>query len=102
MALKDEMPKTAAFVAERRREFGGDHANAMVRAAMAGQPDCLWCVELVAPGHYRTFGAPMPSMAAAKNELLGQCMMLGAEFFGWMAYPAGWPDRAAVAANGGV
>lgn len=96
MALKDEMPKTAAFVAARRKEFGDAHATAMVRAAMAGTPDCLWCVELVAPGHYRTFGAPMPSMVAEKNELLGQCMLLGAEFFGWMAYPEGWPQQKVV------
>lgn len=87
MALKDELPLTAKFVAEKRKEWGDAHVTAMLRAAMAGERGCCYTVERIAPDQYRTFGKPF-DWSAPDAELLGRCVVLGLEFAGLMRPPA--------------
>ena len=86
MALKDEMPKTAAFVADARLQYGGDYVTDLVKRAMKGERGCLYTVERIKPDQYRTFGAPF-DWNAPDTELLGKCMALGLDFAGLIKRP---------------
>jgi hypothetical protein len=97
MALKDEMPLTADFVAERRREWGDEHVTDMVRRAMQGERGCCYSVEKVSPEQYRTFGAPFDTWSVADAALFGQCTLLGLKFAGIMRPPA--PPRGSDGAH---
>lgn len=99
MALKDEMPKTAQWVAERRKQYGDAWVDDMVRRAAKGEQDCCYAMEQ-SPGGYRVFGAPMAKeMTTAKHDLLGRCLMLGMEFVGFMRTPPNWPQGGADGAH---
>ncbi len=99
MALKDEMPKTAKWVADRRAEYGDAWVTDMVRRAAKGEPDCCYAIEKNEMG-FKVFGAPMvKEMTGAKHDLIGQCVMLGMEFAGFMRTPANWPHGGAHGAN---
>ena len=82
--LKDEMPKTAEWVAEKRKE----HVTAMVKAAHKGQKGCCYAVERIADSQYKTFGAPF-DWESKDLDLIGRCMMLGLDFIGVMKPPVG-------------
>lgn len=87
MALKDELPLTAEYVAEKRREWGDTHVTAMLKAAMKGERSCCYTVERVGKDQYRTFGAPF-EWGAPDAELFGKCVMLGLNFAGVMRPPS--------------
>lgn len=94
MALADEMPLTAAYVAERRVEWGAEHVKAVVAAAMQrGERNCFWAVEQLQPpkgnqpGLYKTVGAPFDK-APGDAHLIEAAMMYGLAFYGVMRPPA--------------
>lgn len=88
MALKDELPKTAAWVSERRAQWGNVHVTDMLKRAMAGEPGCCYTVERVEAGHYRTFGAPFAlDWSAPEAGVFGQVLMGGGVFAGVMRPP---------------
>lgn len=94
MALADEMPLTAAYVAERRKAWGDPHVTAMVRAGMAGDRNCFWAVERTAepsgqtPGTYRTVGAPF-DWCEHDKQLPELCEFWNRRFMGMMKEPPG-------------
>jgi hypothetical protein len=65
MSLKSKMPTVARMVLERRADWGADHVDACIKAAMAGQPDQFYAVE---GGHVA--GTPF-TLAAA----MGTCYL---------------------------
>lgn len=91
MALKDELPLTAEYVAECRKKWGDAHVTAMVKAAMRGERNCCYTIEQVAPDTYRTFGQPI-DVADQAGELFGKCVLLGIKFAGLMRPPQGWKN----------
>lgn len=96
MNLAEEMPQTAAYVAERRRLWGDAHVKNMVgRAMRRNKRNCFWAVECVKPAepgeaaHYRVVGAPFD---ASENDekLQALAAQFGMAFMGMMQPPAGW------------
>ena len=99
MALADEMPLTAAYVGERRAEWGAEHVKAMVAASMQrGRRNCFWAVERITepkgdtPGVYKTVGTPFD---AAKDDqmLANMAALYGQAFMGMMQPPKGWKPK---------
>ena len=88
MALKDKLPMTFEWVAEKRKEWGDAHVTAQLKRAMAGERNAVYAVERTAPDEYKTWGQPF-DLNAADAELLGKCMVLGIAFAGLMAAPKG-------------
>ncbi|APW38983.1 hypothetical protein RD110_18695 [Rhodoferax koreense] len=43
--MGDAMPLTAAWINERREEWGRKHVDAMVRAGMQGERNCFYAIE---------------------------------------------------------
>jgi hypothetical protein len=108
MALADEMPLTAAYVAERRQEWGAEHVKAMVAAGMQrGRRNCFWAVERIThpdgdtPGVYKTVGTPFD---AAKDDqmLANMAALYGQAFMGMMQPPKGWAPKPVGDGNVGV
>ena len=91
MALKDELPLTAQWVLEKRKQWGDAHVTAQLKRALAGERNAVYTVERVQPDLFRTFGQPF-DWNAADAELLGKCMVLGIAFAGLMAAPSGVTD----------
>jgi hypothetical protein len=96
MALADEMPLTAAYVAERRKVWGAEHVKRMVGAAMQrGQRNCFWAVERITepegetPGVYRTVGAAF-DFAEDDKTLPTMALLWDQKFMGMMKPPDGW------------
>lgn len=89
--LKDEMPKTAEWVAEKRKEWGSEHVTNMVKAAHKGEKGCCYAVERIGESQYKTFGAPF-DWDAKDLDLIGRCMMLGLDFIGVMKPPKGFSN----------
>jgi hypothetical protein len=79
MALKDELPLTAAFAAARRAEMGAAHVTAMIKRAQAGEGGCFYSVERVAHGQYRAFGTPF-ELGSKDRALFAECLLYGLEF----------------------
>lgn len=98
-AVKNEMKKTARYVAEKRQEWGEAHVKDMQRRAMRGERGCFYAVEKVAPDTYKTFGTPF-DWSGPDTELLSRCMVLGIEFAGMMQPPAGAVHASAAAGQG--
>lgn len=98
MNLAEEMPQTAAYVAERRRLWGDAHVKNMVgRAMKRGERNCFWAVECIKPAaageaaHYRVVGAPFDA-AQNDDKLPGLAAEFGMAFMGMMQPPAGWTE----------
>ncbi len=98
MNLAEEMPQTAAYVAERRRLWGDAHVKNMVgRAMKRGERNCFWAVECIKPAtageaaHYRVVGAPFDA-AQNDDKLHGLAAEFGMAFMGMMQPPAGWTE----------
>lgn len=95
MNLAEEMPRTAAYVAERRAEWGEAHVKNMVGRAMKRQErNCFWAVECIkeATGseaaHYRVVGQPFDT-ANDDSKLAALAQEFGSVFVGMMQPPAG-------------
>jgi hypothetical protein len=98
MNLAEEMPQTAAYVAECRALWGEAHVKNMVgRAMRRGERNCFWAVECVKPAtpgeaaHYRVVGAPFDA-AKDDEKLQGLASEYGQVFMGIMQPPAGWTE----------
>lgn len=94
MNLAEEMPKTAAYVAERRAEWGDAHVKNMVgRAMKRGERNCFWAVECIKPAtateaaHYRVVGQPFDK-ANDDGKLAALAQEFGTVFVGMMQPPA--------------
>lgn len=83
MALKDEMPMTAEWVSERRKEWGNGHVTEMVKRGMAGDPGCFYAIER---GHVA--GTPFPATHPI-NQDQQLAVMLGCVFAAFMQQPKG-------------
>jgi hypothetical protein len=79
MALKDQLPLTAAFAAARRAEMGTVHVTAMIKRAQAGEAGCFYSVERVAHGQYRAFGTPF-ELGSKDRARFAECLLYGLEF----------------------
>lgn len=88
MALKDELPMTAEYVAEKRKEWGDAHVTAMVKAGMRGERNCFFTFEQIGPDQYRTIGTPF-DWGITESALIGNCLMLGLKLAGFMRPPVG-------------
>lgn len=98
MNLAEEMPLTAAYVAERRAQWGDAHVKNMVgRAMKRGERNCFWAVECTQPAtpgeaaHYRVVGAPFDA-APQDDQLRALAAEFGQVFMGMMQPPAGWKE----------
>lgn len=54
--LRQDMPETAAYVDQRRQEWGADYVNDRIRRSLNGEPNCFYAVEA---GH--VLGTPFES-----------------------------------------
>jgi hypothetical protein len=79
MALKDQLPLTAAFAAARRAEMSAAHVTAMIKRAQAGEAGRFYSVERVAHGQYRAFGTPF-ELGSKDRALFAECLLYGLEF----------------------
>jgi hypothetical protein len=94
--LAEEMPQTAAYVAECRDLWGEAHVKNMVgRAMRRGERNCFWAVERIKPAtctdaaHFRVVGQPFDA-AANDDKLRALADEFGQVFLGMMQPPAGW------------
>lgn len=98
MNLAEEMPQTAAYVAECRAKWGDAHVKNMVgRAMRRNERNCFWAVECVKPAepgeaaHYRVVGAPFDA-AEDDGKLQFLAAQFGMAFMGMMQPPPGWKE----------
>ena len=54
--LRQQMPETALWVDDKRREWGADHVNACIRRSIKGEPGQFYAIE---GGH--VLGTPFPA-----------------------------------------
>ncbi|MGE3346069.1 MAG: hypothetical protein AB7I35_01400 [Ramlibacter sp.] len=79
--LRQQMPETAAWVNERRAEWGADHVNSCIKRGLAGEPDQFYAVEA---GH--VLGAPFAT--ALHGEVVDLAVKYGAKSVRIMRAPA--------------
>lgn len=81
--MRNAMPQTAEWIAQRRLEWGKDHVNGCIRDALAGKPGRFYALEA---GH--VLGTPFPpdhDIADVQTYALLQ----GCTFAVFMAQPGG-------------
>lgn len=80
------MPATAAWVEERRREWGAAYVNDVLRRAVREkEPDLFWALE-----RGRTMGTPWRrSVLPEFADLQQLAVVIGSEFAAFMAAPGG-------------
>ncbi|WP_295378391.1 hypothetical protein [uncultured Pseudacidovorax sp.] len=79
--LREDMPETAAWVDQRRKEWGVPYVNDCIRRAIAGEPGLFYALER---GH--VLGTPFPATHPVA-ELQHQAVLKGSTFAGFMAEP---------------
>lgn len=85
--LRSQMPETAKWVDEKRKEHGAAFVNGCIRRALAGEPGFFYAFER---GH--VLGTPFPAThVLAKDQQYAVSM--GCTFAGFIATPGG-PDGA--------
>lgn len=94
--MRDRMPKTAQWIAERRLEWGKEHVNdCLRRAAVGGEPGQFYAIE---GGHVT--GTPFPADHAVA-ELQRYAVLTACTFAAFMRQPDGvqTPAQGASHAN---
>lgn len=88
MALKDEMPMTAEFVQEKRKEYGAEHVTDMVRRGMKGERNCFYAIERMPDGQLKPVGAPFDAFGEDDQALFGKALLYGLSFAGIVREPS--------------
>lgn len=81
--LRKDMPETAAWVDQRRAEWGKQFVNDCIRRSLEGEAGLFYALEA---GH--VLGTPFPADHPVA-ELQGQAVLLGTTFAGFIAQPKG-------------
>lgn len=63
--MRQQMPETADYIDQRRREWGADYVNDCIRRSLKGEPDCFYAIE---GGH--VLGTPFAMEATAEVAAL--------------------------------
>jgi hypothetical protein len=75
--LREQMPKVAGMVDQRRKEWGSEHCNACITAALSGQPNHFYAFE-----GGQIIGTPFTPETAVmpEAEVLRLAMLSGSAF----------------------
>lgn len=79
--LRQQMPETAKWVEDKRREWGADHVNACIRRALKGEPGLFYALER---GH--VLGTPFPATHPI-DQWQRHAVCTGSEFAAFIAEP---------------
>ena len=79
--MRAVMPETAKWVTAKRLEYGADHVNACIKAALAGTPGRFYAMEAG-----RTLGTPFPA-SHVMAEYQNIAIATGCPFAGFIAEP---------------